>query len=355
MKDAYDGSHLGTAEVGENPVWYSLPDPVLHVETICKSQQAAARNIYAELTGVDQVWDLYNRGRDVKIGIVDTGADSCHVNNKFRGRVTAKDFTGSRSGWQAVNSHGQHCMGIIDYVLPECQFYVAKGLNDNGQGASRWLANSLIWCADQGCHVISNSWAGGASREIWDAIEYANRKGSICVFAASNTGRTEPQYPASWDNNVSTGAIDYAYNLASFSTRNQSVDFANFGVRVDSTINNCNRAKYSGTSMACPHQAGEVGAHIALEMARGGAKKMGTDARIKHLTRWVRDLGPSGHDRGYGHGKHDIRLAIAEYAVELGQPGPDPQPPVDPVPTELVVGETLTPGRYELVKRARAI
>ena len=360
---ATDGSHLGSAPVGESPVWFALPDPVLHVETQRKSG-ILARNVYAELTGVDQVWDKYNRGSGVKVGIVDTGADACHVRNKFKGRVTAKDFTGSRSGWQAVNWHGQHCMGIINYVLPECQFIVGKGLNDNGQGADTWLANALRYCVDEGCQVINNSWGGGASRLIWDAIEYCNRHGVVCVFAAGNSGRTEPSYPASWDNNVSTAAIDYNYRRAGFSTGNRSVDFGNFGVRVRSTTNNCNEGDASGTSMAAPHQTGEIGAHIALELANGKQIKRTVVQWNKHLARWVRDLGPPGPDTSYGHGKHNIRSAVEEYEKELKPtPGPDPDPGPDPpgpdpdpgAESELIVVKTLQPGRYEVIKKAAQV
>lgn len=240
---------------------------------------------------------------EVVIAIVDTGVDYNHedlTTNIWHHPSDANDEdqdgrVGEVNGWDFYNGdadpkddfgHGTHCSGIaaavtdnstgIAGVSPTAKIMAVKFMSQYGFGYISDAAQAIEYAASHGAKVISNSWGGGAfSEELQDAITYAYNMGCFVVVAAGNSNvNAELSLPANYRHVFVVGAIDDSNNTkAPFSNFGSKVDVAAPGVGILSTMPqypeftlhdpnyggySMNYAKMSGTSMACPHVAGEA-------------------------------------------------------------------------------------------------
>ena len=138
-----------------------------------------------------------------------------------------------------------------------------------GSTRTRGFAEALVYAADNGAHISSNSW-GYTTPNVYDqatldAIEYGIAEYDVTyVFAAGNDASSQAYYPAYDSSVLSVAATDDSYNAASFTNFGSWVDVAAPGVEVASTglssttlSRDTDQYLYlSGTSMACPHVAG---------------------------------------------------------------------------------------------------
>jgi hypothetical protein len=150
--------------------------------------------------------------------------DDCEGYNHADG--TGTDLMGS-------GSHGSHCAGTIaadnDNGVGVAGIAGGKG---GEAGASLMVnvvfgatntggfAEALVYGADNGADVSSNSWgytsSGVYSSSVLDAIDYANSSGVIVVFAAGNDGTDDDWYPAYYDTTVAVAAVDKDKEAAYF-------------------------------------------------------------------------------------------------------------------------------------------
>lgn len=346
-------THLPEFHLPEGDIEFKLPPVTIEEFFTPKQAVALAETIpeHVRLRGIDQLRDKFDGGKGVKFGIADTGISFFHIRQgdlkmSFQ---DGKDFTNSKSGLDDLNGHGTHCYGIIaadsnngvgtSSVLPNAKGYVAKVLGDSGAGASSSISAGLTWLADQNVDFISLSLGGGYSKDIHEACLYAWKKGIPVVAAIGNEGTAGGGYPAKLnDATISIAAVDFQGGLADFSSRDAATDFAAYGVQVYSTYKD-GYAKLSGTSMATPEFAGAiVGAITALEIKILGKKKVKPiEQWIELIKRFTKDVGPAGHDIGYGWGVVDFATMIVtlerEYQAELQQPVPVLTPRNPTIPT----------------------
>jgi len=275
------------------------------------------RDLYGlHLLKCEGAWDLSTGDSDVVIAVVDTGVDYNHPdiidnmwinkdeiqNNKrdddndgFVDNYYGADFTKNNGDPIDNFGHGTHCAGIVAAVGNNrigivgvnwnAKIMALKGLTDYGVGCSTFLAPAIVWAADNGADVISNSWGYVAEmftdQLIEDAIKYAYSKGCIIVFAAGNSDKnTKYQFPLNMDEVISVAATDFLDQKAEFSNWGENIDVAAPGVEILSLratdtdmyegapghshgehfVPQYNLdAKYywaNGTSMACPYVAG---------------------------------------------------------------------------------------------------
>eukprot|EP01053_Blabericola_migrator_P005003 Blabericola_migrator_1__5002@NODE_259_length_10733_cov_186_924620_g217_i0_p1_GENE_NODE_259_length_10733_cov_186_924620_g217_i0NODE_259_length_10733_cov_186_924620_g217_i0_p1_ORF_typecomplete_len724_score77_95Peptidase_S8/PF00082_22/8_5e36_NODE_259_length_10733_cov_186_924620_g217_i040176188 len=112
-----------------------------------------------------------------------------------------------------------------------------------------------------GVSVLSNSWGGGGSRSLREAVARSRRKGIIFIAAAGNLYQNNdilPTFPANYDsdNIISIASVDQR-GLSPFSNYGaRTVHVAAPGSAILSTVRNESYATLSGTSMACPAVAG---------------------------------------------------------------------------------------------------
>merc|ERR1719331_567118 len=134
---------------------------------------------------------------------------------------------------------------------------ISLGFGDSNTGG---FAEALVYGADNGAQISSNSW-GYTSPDVYeqavlDAIDYYNDMGGIVVFAAGNSNSEACYYPGCYDGVVGVAALDNGGTRASFSNYGEWVDISAPGVDVMSTMTDEGYGTASGTSMACPHVAG---------------------------------------------------------------------------------------------------
>jgi subtilisin family serine protease len=205
-------------------------------------------------------------GQNIKVAVLDTGCDLNHedlVSNIIEG----KNIVNPKQLPEDKNGHGTHVAGTIAAknnglgmvgVAPLCKIMPVKVLSDEGNGNAKNIADGIRWAADNKADIITMSLGSVLdNKPIKNAIDYAEKKGSICFCAAGNSGpNTDILYPAKYPNVVSIGAIDKFFNRTDFSCAGDSLDFLAPGEDIISCIPGNRYASMSGTSMSNPFAVG---------------------------------------------------------------------------------------------------
>jgi subtilisin family serine protease len=330
---------------------------------------------YDDLWGIKKIncekaWDI-SQGEGVVVAVIDTGVDYNHPD------LTANIWTNPREipnngidddnngyvddtrGWNFVSwdgsgpnnnpmdgyGHGTHCAGIIAAVgnnnigvigvAPKAKIMVLKGLDDNyGSGTEADLAKCVIYAADNGAKVLSNSWGGsGESQTLTDVFHYAYSKGCVCVAAAGNSNDDVSNYhPANIDTVITVAASTQNDEKCSFSNYGKKIDvsapgggYENEGGQgwrdiyniISTMLDNCAIAKeapylkvsdgywrLAGTSMACPHVAGVA----ALILSRYPG--LSNDCLRDVIRVYSDDIGYGGKDDYFGYGRLNAYEAL---------------------------------------------
>ena len=102
------------------------------------------------------------------------------------------------------------------------------------------FAEALVYGADNGAQISSNSWGYTSpdvcEQAVIDAIDYYNDEGGIVVFAAGNDNSEACYYPGCYDGVVGVAALDDNGARAYFSNYGGTVDISAPGHPVLSTV-----------------------------------------------------------------------------------------------------------------------
>lgn len=322
--------------------WAKRP---LHIE---KSKEVYASaplfNFTEGLTtiGIPKLHEKYPdlTGKGVRVGILDTGLTPEHKD--LTGRLLLfKNFSPDKSDAPSDGyNHGTHVCGTIAGgnssgiaigVAPDARLNMAKIFDADGMSNHEDILKALQWVADPDgnpdtndfSQVVNNSWGNSSpfnDRDPQDEpmckiVDSWVKLGIVPVFSAGNSGPGESTVglPAGCPNSFAVGATDFNDNIADFSSigpavwksnTNMKPEISAPGVDVYSSINSLGYGRLSGTSMAAPHVTGafailfQADPHLTVERAES------------LLTQTSKDLGPTGRDNTYGHGRLDIFSAI---------------------------------------------
>lgn len=254
-----------------------------------------------------EAWNRLTGSPAVVVADIDTGVDYNHPDlaaniwsnpgeipgngidddgNGYIDDVRGWDFVNNDNNPMDDNGHGTHTSGTIAAVGDngvgvtgvswQARIMPLKFMDSTGSGTFTDAASAIIYAANMGAKVASNSWGCGPSAACYsqvveDAIAYAGSKGMLVVVAAGNSGTNNDAvitYPctSSQPNVICVAATDQNDQLAYFSNYGaRTVDLGAPGVNILSTVptrgNQCcsdpSGYKYlSGTSMATPYVAG---------------------------------------------------------------------------------------------------
>ena len=213
-------------------------------------------------------WDISHGSPEVKIAIIDTGINNSHPDlaGKIYSSVNCIDPSCPALVTSDPDSHGTHVAGIaaastnnnigVAGTSFNSSLMSVKALNDSGSGYYSWIANGIIWAADNDADVINLSLGGGfPSITLESAINYAWNQGVVIVAAAGNNGSSSRVYPGSYANSIAVASTGQNDLKTSFSNYGSWVDVAAPGSSIYSTYHS-GYEYLSGTSMSTPFVSG---------------------------------------------------------------------------------------------------
>ncbi len=299
--------------------------------------------------GAEVAWDKTLGSTAVTIAVIDTGLNKNHEEFAGRSRVLSgwdfvdNDNDPEDTGMFACNWHGTHVTGTLGAtinngkgiaglaqvnILP-IKIFGAKpklfGIVENPGcvGSTLDSATTFRYAADQGARISQNSWQGGQSSAVTDAIAYAHDKGVIHVAAAGNDGPCTNCVAEPWRSNAARVIIVSASNAENgFATRfSGSTQGSSEGPEVtliapgdqilSSTSATSGYASMSGTSMAAPHVTGTIALMLSV------APTLDFGQVRDHLTSNAQDLGLPHSRQGAGLVRVNLTLPDTSAPVVL--------------------------------------
>lgn len=289
------------------------------------------------------VHDSGNTGAGVKVGIIDSGISTSHVDLPT---VGGYDWVQDDSDPDDVYGHGTHVAGTVCAtmngvgavgVAPDCDLYALRVLNDAGSGSTDDILAAVNWAVENNLDVINLSL--GRSTDMGSIAEAtfqaAYDSGLVIVAAAGNSGNPRGKgqntiYPANYNSVIAVAATDKNNNRASFSSTGNNVEIAAPGAGVHSTWNDTDSYSNpqpvcdnndsdmcykdgSGTSMASPQVAGVA----ALIMAAGVTDNQQVRAILSNTAT------PLGDPKQFGSGLVNAQAAVDSVAPVSDKPVAD--------------------------------
>lgn len=206
-------------------------------------------------------------GKGVTIAVIDTGCDYSHPSLKSK-IVGGRNFTneGSVDDYMDFNGHGTHVAGIIageyDGVAKGCNLLILKVLTKSGAGSLDGVISAINYAVEKQVDIINMSLGSQSSNDkLYEAVKKAVDKGILVCCASGNSGdgyenTDENDYPGSYPEVISVGAMDMNLKVTNFSNSNIYVDIIAPGENITSEYLNGGLKSLSGTSMACPCVSG---------------------------------------------------------------------------------------------------
>jgi len=203
-------------------------------------------------------------GKGVTAYVLDTGIYLQNV--EFEGRAVWGTNTVDTTKTDG-HGHGTHCAGTVGgrlYGMAKAAKLVAvKVLSDSGSGSTAGVISGVEWAVKdkKGPAVGSMSLGGAKNPTMNAAVSSAVSQGLVMVVAAGNDNKNACNYsPASTPEAITVAASDNRDTKASFSNFGNCVHLFAPGVAITSAWKGSPTATntISGTSMACPHVAGQV-------------------------------------------------------------------------------------------------
>jgi subtilisin family serine protease len=114
--------------------------------------------------------------------------------------------------------HGTMVAGLIHLVAPTAKIMPLKAFNADGTADVSNIVRAIYYAADNGAKVINMSFElPQMSDALLKAVNYAARKGVICVASAGNDSQEALVYPAAYGNVIGVGSVNQQNQLSSFS------------------------------------------------------------------------------------------------------------------------------------------
>jgi len=290
-------------------------------------------------------WD-HTTGADgldaVKICVLDTGVDTDHpdmIGNlllpgynaylELDGNVEDAHGHGTATSG-LIGAVGNNGLGVTGMAWDINIVPVQINISDTNSNAYiSDMAVGITWCADQGGKVANLSYGGAQYTTIDTAAQYLRDSGGLLFMSAGNAGtynsiETYPDYTSF----VIVGATTSLDERSSFSEYGPYVDVVAPGSSVYTTTIG-GYASWSGTSFSSPITAG-------LAALIYSVNPNFTPAEVENtIFSTAVDLGISGDDDEYGHGRIDAGAAVSAAMEGFGTPN---IPPVAVASSNLING-----------------
>lgn len=304
-------SYNGISTILNGPPLSSTDDPYL-------------QNQYGlTMTRTIETWALTEGLSTVTIAIIDTGIDIDHP--EFEGRISplSKNVVTGAIGLSAVDDdygHGTMVAGVIGAnkdngigiagMTQNTQLLVIKTNQENeGTYQDRYIIEGIYYAVEHGADVINLSLGSTYDNPMTEeAVDFATAQGVVVVASAGNDGDDRLQFPASFEQVISVGAVDDQSDIATYSNHNRAVDLSAPGSEIVTTDVGGGYTVASGTSFAAPHVVGLIALYISY------FEDYSADEIKDKLYASSVDLGTLDWDPYFGHGLIDAyNMFTADY------------------------------------------
>lgn len=271
-----------------------------------------------------EAWAMNTGSSGIIIAILDTGVDGSHEDLVGK-MVPGRNVYNNNSDTSDVTGHGTAVAGVaaassnngmgIASVAWGALLMPVRISDSYGYASYSSIANGLTWAADRGARVANVSYNVTGSSTVSSAARYFQSKGGVVASAAGNNGAAAQ---ASDDPYILTvGATDSSDLLFSWSNSGRNLDLVAPG-NVSTTMRGGGYGGGGGTSFSSPLVAGAA----ALVLSANPGLSPSQVQNI--LKQSADDLGASGWDPTYGHGRLHLERAVS---MAFGGGGVDVTPP----------------------------
>lgn len=309
-----------------------------------------SRQWHLATVGAPTAWEKTSNA-NVAVAVIDDGVDARRVD--LAGRVLAGwDANLGRSLPAGTNSdmggHGTAVAGLIGgagdngreltginwgaRILP-IRVFDASGCSDDAI-----VAGGIRRAASLGAKVINLSVGTiKPSQTVADAVQWALNHGITIVASVGNDASiNEPNYPAAYPGVIGVGSTTRSDTLSVFSNQGSYIDMVAPGGDGSGTeqgditvLADRGTEPQGGTSFSAPLVAGAASLYLGLHPTLTGQQVAAA------LTASAKDLGPSGRDDSFGHGRLDLAKLV------------NTPPPPSAGPVRTVVGFDGNPATTE--------
>jgi hypothetical protein len=239
-------------------------------------------------------------GHTTRLGLIDSGVDPAH--EVFSGLPL---HLHGCSGAVVPQEHGTAVASLMvgraatfHGAAPGSELYAADvycGLPTGG--AAEGVAEAFSWLVQEKVPVINVSLVGPPNRLLERVVQRVIAGGHIVVAAVGNDGPAAPPlFPAAWPGVVGVTGVDAHRHVLVEAQRGPQVKFAAPAAQMAAAKPPSGYTLVRGTSFAAPIVAGL----LALELR--APDKAGADRAIMALAQEAMDLGSPGPDPVYGFG-----------------------------------------------------
>lgn len=132
-----------------------------------------------------------------------------------------------------------------------------KAFNADGTANISDIVSAVYYATDHGARIINMSFElSQISDALLGAVNYATRKGVICIASAGNDSQQGLVYPAAYGNVIAVGSVDQQNHASSFSNYGPDLTLAAPGEGLVTTYPGNHYAAAWGTSFSSALVAG---------------------------------------------------------------------------------------------------
>jgi thermitase len=308
-------------------VAFAEQDHLLVPEQIAPNDPQYSNQWHLPKIAAPTAWLTTKGSTSVTIAILDSGVDPNHPDLALK-LVPGWNTNDNNSSTADVQGHGTRVAGT------------ASALSNNGVGVAgvSWdtfimpirvtdsvgfatygtIAAGLQWAADRGARVANVSFDVTGSATVDTAAAYFRSKGGFVAVSAGNGGVLSST--AASPNLIAVSATDNNDAIYSWSTTGPRVMVSAPGC-VTTTYNGGSYGSACGTSFSSPIVAGVAALAISANPAL-------TSAQIRDvMIAAVDDLGSTGWDNIFGHGRINAAKAVAAARALATTTSSTPPPP----------------------------
>jgi subtilisin family serine protease len=219
----------------------------------------------------------------------------------------------------AYFGHGTMVAGLVHLVAPTAKIMPLKAFNADGSSSTSNIIRAIYYAADHGANVINMSFSLPViSDEVMRAINYATRKGVVCVASVGNDDMDVLVYPAAFGNVIGVASTNQQNQRSSFSNYGPDVvTVAALGEALITTYPGAHYAAVWGTSFSSALVAG--GADLVLAAVSNSSGTQIQPGDVKRAISQAVACDPSGN---LGSGCVDLNAATQYMKLmHLPQPG----------------------------------